>query len=156
MHWGLYSEESEVSVYTALSTLNTCTGKKGLNTRPSRGLGPAHQAENVTGESPALQQRHWCKRQGRTNPVLYHWAASAYTEKQTIRQLSTVPLSHICLYRKVDNTWNDWWLQLEERPKYSLKTLCTQPPPPPADNEQRPNSWSLIGGIKSTFTVLFL
>jgi hypothetical protein len=28
--------------------------------------------------------------------------------------------------------------------------------PPPADNAQRPNSYSLIGGIKSTFTVLFL
>jgi hypothetical protein len=34
--------------------------------------------------------------------------------------------------------------------------VYTAPPPPLADNAQRPNSYSLIGGIKSTFTVLFL
>ena len=36
--------------------------------------------------------------------------------------------------------------------KYSLKTLCTQPPLSPlADNAQRPNSYSLIGGDKVDF-----
>jgi hypothetical protein len=35
-----------------------------------------------------------------------------------------------------------------------LQTLCTLPPLP--HNTQRPNSKSLIGGIKSTFTVLLL
>jgi hypothetical protein len=37
-----------------------------------------------------------------------------------------------------------------------MADLFTLPPPLLADNAQRPNSESLIGGIKSTFTELFL